>query len=67
MTYKIGDKVNVYLDPFTVSDLEDVGVVESTPRPTEDHDVKGRPIFQCVIKFGNEHAKYFRAVSEAAL
>ena len=61
---KIGDKVNVYLDPFTVSDLEDVGVIKSIPHALGDNDVKGRPIFGCLIKFGSEHTGYWRTVSE---
>lgn len=64
MTFKIGDKVNVYLDPFTVSDLEEPGIIKSTPEPTGDNDIKGRPMFRCAIRFGDEWTRYHRTISE---
>ena len=63
---KIGDKVNVYQDPFTVSNLEDSGVIKSTPKPTGDNDVKGRPMFRCAIEFDGEDTLYPRTISEPA-
>ena len=65
-TIKKGDKVNVYMDPFTVSDIEGHAVVRNKPYPTGDNDEKGRPTYHCTVMFDNESTVYFRIVSELA-
>ena len=61
---KVGDKVNVYLDPFTVSDMEGAAEVITAPKRVGDKDEKGRPMYRCIVKFENEGSGYYRTVSE---
>lgn len=63
---KKGDKVNVYLDPITVSDLEGVGTVMTNPTRDGGKDVNGNELLRCCVQFDNEHERYFRTVSELA-
>ena len=60
------DRVNVYYDHFTVSDLEGSGTVLTTPQPAGDNDDKGRPLYRAVVQFDGELPGYFRTISELA-
>ena len=63
-TFKINDRVMVYLDPFTVSDPEDKATIKTTPESTGDKDAKGRMMYRCAVQFDGEDQTYFRTVSE---
>lgn len=63
---KKGDRVNVYIDPFTVSDLEESATVKTHPHFTGDYDVKQRKMYRCIVKFDSygHDDEFFRTISE---
>jgi hypothetical protein len=61
---KKNDRVIVYLDPFTVSDVEGAGTVVTTPDPVQENDDKGRPMYRACVRFDDEEQSYFRTISE---